>query len=73
MVEIIIDSLAEGTGHSRSCGHCAGVSTSSGRGRMLKEVQETVGVQRETVDCRLRSASLMLVKLPMMFYSCDGH
>lgn len=70
LVEIIIDALAEGTGHSRSCGHCAGVSTSSGRGRMLKEVQETLGVER---DRRLRSASLMLVKLQVMFSSWDSH
>lgn len=58
LVEIIIDSLAEGTGHSRSCGHCAGVSTSSGHGRMLKEVLETLDVQRETVDSTLLSSCL---------------
>lgn len=46
LVEIIIDSLAEGTEHSRSCGHCAGVSTSSGHGRMLKEVLETLDTER---------------------------
>lgn len=58
LVEIIIDALAEGTGHSRSCGHCAGVSTSSGHGRMLKEVQETLGVERETVDSALLPSCL---------------
>lgn len=59
LVEIIIDSLAEGTGQTfQEFGHCAGVSTSSGRGRMLKEVLETLGVQREAVDSALLPSCL---------------
>lgn len=56
LVKIIIDSLAEGTGHSRSCGHCARVSTSRGHGRMLKKVLGTLDVQRETIDSTLLSS-----------------
>lgn len=58
LVKIINDSLAEGTGHPRSRGHCAGVSDSSGRGRMLTEVLGTLDVQRETVDSTLLTSGL---------------
>lgn len=60
LVKIIIDSLAEG----RSRGYCAGVSTSRGHGRMLKEVLGTLDVH---------SAVLRLVKVPGTFYSWDSH